>query len=141
MAYFIVNYITKKYGYKKSVVAIVISALSVVLFVTIMSVVLGTELLLENVSGEFCGYVISQFVNLTIYSFLLNNTKGNYILTVITYIFSLIVYYMFYTLIHLNIIVFDNFSQGYIITILIQAVICFILGFIDMKVKRGIEEE
>lgn len=141
VAYFITNYTTKKYGYKRSVVSIVISALSVVLFVTLMSVILNNELVLENVCGEFCGYVISQFVNLTIYSFLLNNTKGNYLLTFVTYIFALIVYYMFYTLIHLNIIVLDKFWLSYIITLIIQSIICFALSIIDMQVKRGIEKD
>lgn len=141
VAYFITNYTTKKYGYKRSVVSIVISALSVVLFVTLMSAILNNELVLENVCGEFCGYVISQFVNLTIYSFLLNNTKENYLLTFVTYIFALIVYYMFYTLIHLNIIVLDKFWLSYIITLIIQSIICFALSIIDMQVKRGIEKD
>ena len=133
--YLITNFITKKYGYKKSVVAIAISGLSVVLFITLITVSLGRELILTNISGEFCGYIISQFVNLTIYSFLLNNTKEYYMLTVANYLFSLIVFYMFYTLIYLNIIVLDNFWVGYILTILIQSIICLGIAFIDKRIK------
>ncbi len=139
--YLIANYITKKYGYKKCVVSIVASALSLVLFYTLMSFILNKKLLLENISGEFCGYVISQFANLTIYSFLLNNTKANYFLIAINYIFSLIINYMFYTLIYLNQVALNNFWKGYFITLGIQVVICLILAFIDMQIKRGRELE
>lgn len=138
--YLITNYITKKFGYKKSVVAISISGLAVVLFITVITVALGKELVLTNISGEFCGYIISQFVNLTIYSFLLNNTKEYFMLTAANYLFSLIIFYMFYTLIYLNIIVLDNFWIGYILTIIIQSVICLLLAYIDKHIKRGKEK-
>ncbi len=141
VVYLIANYIMKKYGYKKAVVSISISGLALVLFYTLVTVLLKRELLLTNISGEFCGYVISQFANLTIYAFLLNNTKLNYFLVVINYIFALVINYMFYTLIYLNKVVLNNFWKGYLITLLIQTVICFIIGFLDIKIKRGIEKD
>ncbi len=141
LLYFIVNYITKKYGYKTSVVSITLSGLGLVLFYTLISFALGSSLQLQNISGEFCGYVISQFVNLTIYSFLLNNTKENYFLIFTNYLFSLIINYMFYTLIYLNKVALNNFWKGYLITLIIQAVICLFISFIDLKVKRGIEKD
>ncbi len=139
--YLITNYITKKYGYKKCVVSIVASALALVLFHTIISLILNSSLKLENIGGEFCGYVISQFVNLTIYTFLLNNTKINYFFTVINYLFALIINYMFYTLIYLNKVVLDNFWKGYFITLIIQTIICLIIGVLDVKIKRGKEKD
>lgn len=141
LLYLTANYITKKYGYKKSVVSIVVSSLSLVLFYTLLSIILKEKLQLENIAGEFCGLVISQFVNLTIYSFLLNNTKLNYFLVVINYMFSLVINYMFYTLIYLEKVAQTNFWKGYFITLIIQLVISLVIGFIDMKIKRGKEKD
>ena len=137
LIYLITNYITKKYDYKKSIVAISISGVSVVLFVLIMNFALGKTMDFSNISGQFCGYVISQFVNLTIYKFLLNNTDSPFFLVFLNYLFSLIVFYMFYTLIYLNMLVLDDFWTGYFMVLDIQVVICFVLSIIDKKIKVG----
>ena len=84
--YFITNYITKKYGYTKSIIGISVSGVVLVLFGLIMSFVIGGNFSFYDIAGEFCGYVISQFVNLTIYQFLLVNTQENFILIFLTYI-------------------------------------------------------
>ncbi len=139
LVYFIVNYIAKKYDYKKAIAAIAISGVMFVCFSGIMSFALGERLILTSVSGEFCGYVVSQFVSLTIYLFLLNNTKSPGILIYLNYMFALIIYYMFYTLIYLNMIILDTFWTGYFITIAIQAVLCIPIAIVDKKIKRGQE--
>ena len=88
VAYFLVNYIAKTYDYKKAITAICMSAVMMVCFISIMSFSLGERLILTRISGEFCGYVISQFVNLTIYMFLLNNTCSPWLLVFLNYLFS-----------------------------------------------------
>ena len=140
-AYLIVNYITKKYDYKKAVAAIAISGVMFVCFSAIMSFAVGERLILTSISGEFCGYIVSQFINLTIYMFLLNNTKSPIILVYLNYIFALIVYYMFYTLIYLNTINLDHYWTGYFITLAFQEVICVPITLLDKKIKRGREKE
>ena len=140
LVYLLANYITKKYDYKKTVAAIAISGVMSVCFVAVMSFALGKQLMLSSLSGEFCAYVVSQFVNLTIYLFLLNNTKTPIVLIFVNYLFSLIVYYMFYTLIYLNMIILDNFWDGYLITLVIQFFVCIPVAIIDKIVKRGREQ-
>lgn len=137
LIYFLANYITKKYDYKKTVAAIAISGVILVCFPMIMAFALGKSMSLSNLSGEFCAYVVSQFINLTIYLFLLNNTKSPKILIYLNYLFSLVIYYMFYTLIYLNMIILDNFWKGYLITIIIQAFLVIPITIIDKKIKRG----
>jgi len=141
LIYFIVNYIAKKYDYKKAIASIAISSVIFVSFSAIISFALGEVLILSNVSGEFCGYVASQFVNLTIYMFLQNNTKSPISLIYLNYLFSLIVYYMFYTLIYLDTVVTESFWKGYFITLGIQAIICIPVAIIDCKDKRGKSKE
>lgn len=137
LIYFIPNYITKKYDYKKAVAAIAISGVMFVSFSAIISFAFGERLILSNVSGEFCGYVISQFSNLLLYMFLLNNTKMPIYLLYLNYLFSLIIYYLFYTLIYLNIITLDSYWRGYFITLGIQMIICLPIAMIDKKIKRN----
>ncbi len=133
--YFISNYIAKKYDYKKAVSAIAISGVMFVSFSAIMAFALGERLILTNVSGEFCAYVVSQFTNLSIYMFIINNTKSTYPLVFLNYLFSLIVYYMIYTLIYLYRISLDTFWIGYFITLGIQFIICIPLSIWDNKIK------
>ena len=139
--FLITNIIAKRYDYKKAVASIAFSGVSLVLYVYLMSFALGERLILTSIGGEFSAYVVSQFVNLTIYLFLLNNTKSPFIIVLLNYIFSLIIYYLLYTLINLSVIVLENYWKGYFITLAIQLVICIIMTIIDKKVKRGREKE
>ncbi len=137
--YFVTNYITKKYGYTKSIVGISVSGVSLVLFTFIMSFVIGQDFSFYDICGGFCAYVISQLVNLTIYQYILVNTGGSFILTYLTYIFAFVVYYLFYTLIYMDLLVFDNYWVSYFATLILQGVLCFLLVFFDCNIKRGIE--
>lgn len=136
LVYFLINYILKKYDYKKAVAAVAISGVLFVAFMVVIAFAMGKHLPLSSLSGEFCGYVVSGFVNITMYVFLLNNTKTPLILVFLTYLFPLVVNYMFYTLIYLNSMILDNFWSGYLITIIIQSIICFPLAIIDINIKR-----
>lgn len=137
--YFITNYIAKKYGYGKAIVGISVSGVVMVLFGLIMSFATGQGFSFYDICGEFCGYVVSQLINLTIYEFLLNNTTCPFILMFLTYIFSLVVFYLFYTLIYMNVLVFDNYWISYFSALIFQGIVCLMLTFFDSNIKRGIE--
>ena len=137
--YFVTNFITKKYGYSKSVVGISVSGVALVVFSFLMSFVIGQDFNFYDICGAFCGYVISQFVNLTIYQYILVNTTGSFILIYLTYLFAFVVNYLFYTLIYMNLLVFDNYWVSYFATLILQGVMCFLLVFFDVNMKRGIE--
>ena len=79
-------------------------------------------------------------INLYIYVFLLNNTKSPVILVWLNYLFSLVIFYMFYTLINLSVLVTNSYWSGYFLTLGIQAVVCILLTAIDHKIKRGLEK-
>ena len=135
LVYFISNYICKKYDYKKAVAAIAISGVVFVCFDAIVSFALGERLMLSSISGEFCAYVISQFVNLTIYVFITNNIDNKEIFIYINYLFSLVTYYMIYTLINLSKISLDTYWKGYFITLIIQIIICIPLTLLNESKK------
>lgn len=139
--YFVTNFITKKYGYGKSVIGISVSGVALVLFSFIMSFVIGQDFSFYDICGGFCAYVVSQLVNLTIYQFILVNTSGSFILLFLTYLFAFVVFYLFYTLIYMNLLVLDNYWVSYFATLILQGVLCFLLVFFDVNIKRGIEVE
>lgn len=137
--FFIANYITKKYDYKRTIVAISASSVGMVLFNVLMSLIVGQGIELVFLSSSFSAYITSQFVNLTIYYFLLQNTNLPFILVFLTNIFALLTLYMFYTLISISTIVIEDYWKGYFLTIIFQAIPCLILARLDMLVKKGQE--
>lgn len=137
--YFVTNYITKKYGYTKSIIGISVSGVVLVLFSFIMSFVTGKDFSFYDICGGFCAYVVSQLVNLTIYQYLLVNTSGSFLLIYLTYLFAFVVHYLFYTLIYMDLLVFDNYWISYFSTLILQGMLTFLLVFFDVNLKRGIE--
>jgi len=138
--YLLTNYITKKFNFNKGVAAICLSTVAFVIFTYAINYGLGRSISLMTIGGEVSGYVISQFINLYIYVFLLNNTTTPTLLVFINYIFSLVIFYMFYTLINLSVLVTDTYWNGYFITLIIQGIECLGLALIEHKIKRGLEE-
>ena len=59
----------------------------------------------------------------------------------LTYLFAFVVNYLFYTLIYMNLLVFDNYWISYFATLILQGLISFLLVFFDVNIKRGIEVE
>ena len=92
-------------------------------------------------SGGLIGYLISQIVNTMIYKFLLTNTNSPYILVVLNYVFAYIVFYMVYTIIHLDMIILDTFWISYFIVLAIQSIMSLALAFIDKKIVVGIGKD
>lgn len=136
--YFIANYITKKFGFMRTIFSIGISTVSLVGFVAIMYFIIGGQLNFSLINGQLVGYVISQLVNLFIYCFLLNNTTTPWPLLLINYLFALIVFYMVYTVMQADMIIKTTFWMGYFITLGIQFVEAIILTIIDKQIKRGL---
>ena len=95
LIYFVANYITKMFDYKKTVAAIAISGVMSVCFLAIISFAMGKNLILTKHSADFCGYVVSQFFNLTIYQLLLANKKTTLINLFIVNLLSLIILIIF----------------------------------------------
>lgn len=137
----ITNYITKKYGFRRTLTGIIVSALSVILFVIIMNFAIGRPIEFSNLSGGLLGYLISQIVNTMIYKFLLVNTNSPYILVLLNYIFGYIVFYMIYTIIHLDMIILDTFWISYFVVLIIQSIMSMGLAYLDKKILVGIGKD
>ena len=139
--YMVTNYITKKYGFRRTLIAIAISAISLISFILLMNFAIGRTFDISNIVGGLLGYLISQMVNTIIYKFLLVNTNSPYLLIVLNYIFTYIVFYMLYTIVYINIIITDTFWTSYFITLGIQTIISIGLAFLDKKIKVGMSKD
>lgn len=141
LIYGITNYITTKYGFRKTILGIVISVVSLIAFILLMNFAIGKELDFSSITGGLIGYIISQLVNTLIYKFLIVNTNRPYFLILLNYIFAYIVFYMLYTVVHMNIIVAETFWIGYFVTIGIQTIMSIGLAFFTKKVKLGMSKD
>lgn len=141
LMYGVTNYITTKYGFRRTIIGIGISILSLLAFILLMNFAMGKEADFASISGGLAGYIISQLVNTLIYKFLIVNTNRPYLLVLLNYIFAYIVFYMLYTLVHMNIIVAETFWIGYFVTIGIQTIMSIILVFVIRKVKLGMSKD
>ena len=137
VTYLLIGIIAKKFDYKKAIAAIAVSAVIFVSFAFIIAYFIDGNFILRSISGEFCAYVLSAFTFLTIYVFLLNNTESPQLIVAVNFLFSLVVYYMFYTLLYMDLVVTETYWAGYILTLIIQFPICICLSIIDNKTPRG----
>ncbi len=139
--YGVTNYITTKYGFKKTLIGIVISSIALIVFILLMSFAMGKALDFSSISGGLLSYIISQLINTFIYKFLIVNTNRPYILIFLNYIFSYIIFYMLYTLVYINIIVAETFWIGYFTTLGIQTIMSIAITIFTKKVKLGMSKD
>ena len=134
--FLITNIIIKKYNYKKGLLSVVISLIAAILFVLLMSFALNRQIDMKLYIGEAVAYIVSELVNIFIYKYIQNNTKKSYPLIYLSYIFSLIFFYMTYTLSYLNSNIIDGYWQRYSISIIIQIITCIPITIIDKKIAK-----
>lgn len=137
LTFLIANFLTKKYNYKKTLTAIGISSLCVIIFIFIMCFAIGKEFIVMDLIGDILAYLASQIINLIFCMFLIYNTKSNVLLIFSTYLISLIIFYMIYTLVYLNTMTLDNYWIIYLITMFINGIICIPLAIVESKMKLG----
>ena len=135
--FFISNYITKRYGYEKAITGISVSCISMVLFVIIMNAIFGKVTIITAFAGHFCGLVAAHFINLLVYYFIIQNTNSPYYLILANYIVAILMFYLFYTLINLNIIIYQDFWKIHYLKLFIEALISVVLAYIDQGIKKG----
>lgn len=139
--FMVTNYITKKYGFKRTLTSIIISSISLIAFVLLMNFAIGKTFTISSISGGLAGYLVSQTINTMIYKFLLVNTNSPYLLVLLNYVFGYIVFYMLYAIVRMDLVIADTFWIGYFITLLIQTIISMVLASIDKKIKVGMSKD
>lgn len=131
--YFIANIITKKYGYKEAMNGISYSACLLLLFAIVASLFGQHDVDYVPLTGELFGYMLSQMINLSIYYYLLINTKNDKITYLGSYIAAMLVDTLVSMLFASRLVVLASFWKTYFVTILIQAIISIFLIYFDDK--------
>lgn len=131
--YFIANIITKKYGYKETMNGISYSACLLLLFAIVASLLGQHDVDYVPLTGELFGYMLSQMINLSIYYYLLINTKNDKITYLGSYIAAMLVDTLVSMLFASRLVVLASFWKTYFVTILIQAIISIFLIYFDGK--------
>lgn len=134
--FLITNIITKKFGYKKGLLSIIVSSISVTLFIILMSFSLNKVFDFSIYKGELLSYIISQLLNLIIYRYIQHNTKASYPIVFLTYVFSLIIFHMVYTLSYLDTTILDGYWIRYLLNISIEIIVCIFITILDKKVLK-----
>lgn len=133
--YFLSNYILKKYDYKKAIAAIAISGVISLSFHVILAFFLERNNILTNSCGDFCGYVVSQFIHILSYEYLWNRDNRKPLLVYLTYIGSVIIYLLFFSLIYLYLVLNDGFWFNFFLLVLVEAIICIPVTYMDLLLK------
>lgn len=136
--FFLTNVVTKKFGFRVATISIVISTIASFLFSSFLNVILLSKINIFLTIGDVIGFMVAMFINLSIYYYLLINTKMSFIPVILTYIFSLLINNLTSMLFKYNMIYSTYFWQEYVLLILIQFIVILPIAIIDREIKRGI---
>ena len=134
LIFLILNIIIRKYGGKKALLSILISSIISVLFIFLMSFAMKKTFDFAIYRGELLSYCISQLLNIFLYRFIDKNTKKSYPIIFLSYIFSLIIFHMIYTLSYLDTTILDGYWIRYLLNITIEVLVCIPITIIDKKI-------
>lgn len=137
--YFLVDLIVKEIGYKPAKIAVLTSTIVVYISSILIDVMFGIKFNILNYFGITFAYFLSQFLNLSIYYYMLDNYKTPLFFVILNMIFSLLVYNMLYMLFATGTVFTNTFWTSYMIVVILQSIICIVLSIIINLVKQGIE--
>ncbi len=137
--YFLVELIVKEIGYKPAKVAILTSTVVVYISSILIDVMFGVKFSILNYFGVTFAYFLSQFLNLSIYYYMLDNYKTPLFFVILNMIFSLLVHNMLYMLFTTGMVFTNTFWLSYMLIVVLQFMICVVLSVIINLVKQGIE--
>ncbi len=133
LSYYIIHNIVKKFDYKKGVAAISISAVIFVCFTSLLSFIVQNEVLIGTLAGDFCGYVVSQFINIAIFLYVRDYKKDNIGMLIVIYFVSLMVFGLFSSMNYLDTMTFHYFCITYFCTLLFQGILSIFLSILEKK--------
>ncbi len=137
--YFLVDVILKEIGLKPAKIATFCSIIVLIIVTLVTDNIFGFEFNFLSFFGIVLAYFISQFLNISIYYYMLSNYKTPLFLVFFNMVFCLLVNNMIYMFFSMNMIFNNTFWASYIIIICIQVLICMILTIILNLVEQGIE--
>ena len=137
--YFLVDVILKEIWLKHAIKAIVTSIFVLFLFSLVTDYLFHVEFSLFRYIGLMLSYSISQFLNTSVYYYMLSNYRTPLFLVLFNLVFALLVNNMIYMFFTSNMIFTTHFWSTYIIIICIQTLVSMILTLILNLIEQGLE--
>lgn len=137
--YFLVELITKEIGYRPAKIAVFVSTVVIYFSAMFTDLIFGSKFSIVSYLGVSLAYFLSQFLNLYIYYYMLDNYKTPLFFVILNMIFSLLVYNMLYMIFASGMVFTDTFWESYILIVLLQLGVCVVLSAIINLVKQGID--
>lgn len=137
--YFLVELIVKEIGYKPARIAVFISTIVIYIASMLIDVIFGAKFSIFNYFGITFSYFLSQFLNLSIYYYMLDNYNTPLFFVTLNMIFCLLVHNMLYMLFTSGMIFTTTFWTSYILIVFLQFIICVILSILINLVRQGID--
>ena len=132
--FFTANYITKKFGYIETLKAIFASALAMIVYLIITSLIFEANIGLVEIGGDIFGYIAAQLVNLTIYYYLLVYAEGHGLLIFMNFVFSILVFHFVFMLFSFSSLPMETYNVTFMTSLIIQLIIFIPLSFLDSQV-------
>lgn len=131
VVFYVLNMITKKFGYHKGLEAMFISAGVMILFMLGSGFIFHKEITIMTYLGFFVSYVSSCFIDLIIYYYLFMNTVVPKIALFTNYLFVVMVNELIYLTFSLNGVLANDFWIVFVLEVGIQSVLAFIFTIYD----------
>lgn len=138
VVFFITNVITKKFGFKIATQSIIIATSAGFIISSLFNILFLNRIDIFITFGDLIGFLVAMFINLSIYYYLLINTKMTTFPIILTYTFSLLINNLTSMLFKYNMIYSSYFWQEYLLLIILQLILILPLSIMDKEVKRGI---
>ncbi len=135
MVFYILNAITKKFGYNKALESIFISGTIMILFMVTTGFLFNKDITTLTYLGLFASYLVSCFINLIIYYFLYMNTNIPKITLFANYLFAVMVNEIIYLLLSFNGTLAGDFWMVYLLEVGIQSILAFIFTIYENDKK------
>ena len=137
--FFLIDVILKEVGYSYGIAALVLSAAFIFVAYMYLDILFNIEFNMIKYIGVVLAYSVSQFLNLSIYYYMLDNYRTPYFFVVVNFIFSILIYNMIYMLFSLGLVFSDGFWSSYLIVVALQTLISMICGILLRLIKQGVE--
>lgn len=137
--YFLVELVIKEIGYRPAKISILVSTIVIYIALMLIDVIFGAKFSIFNYLGITFSYFLSQFLNLSIYYYMLDNYKTPLFFVTLNMIFCLLVYNMLYMLFTSGMVFTSTFWTSYILVVILQFIICIILSILINLVRQGID--
>ena len=132
---FINNYITKKHGFKNSLISIIISTLMIVSFLLLIENLTNQKADMIEIFGYSISYFTGIFVNLLVFYYISTKMSSKTFMLGLNYVFAIALNSFLQLLFFNEMVLTSGLWMQFIISIIIEFIISLALIYLNRKIK------